>query len=169
MPDSYDVIVIGAGPAGEALCGILAAAGKRVAICEEHLVGGECSYYACMPSKALLRPEELRHEIDRVPGVDADNGLDVPAVLARRDEVIHDLDDSAQLPWLEDRGIALLRGHARLAGERTVAIGDDVHEAAEAVVIATGSGPPSRRSPACARPSPGPTGRSRRPRRCPGA
>jgi pyruvate/2-oxoglutarate dehydrogenase complex dihydrolipoamide dehydrogenase (E3) component len=137
--DSYDVIVIGAGPAGEALSGILADAGKRVAICEEHLVGGECSYYACMPSKALLRPDELLHEIDRVPGVERDDGLRVQAVLDRRDEVIHDLDDGAQLPWLEDRGIALLRGHARLTGERRVELGDDAYEAAEAVVIATGS------------------------------
>ena len=131
--------MIGAGPAGEALAGILAGAGKRVAICEEHLVGGECSYYACMPSKALLRPGELLREVDRVPGVERDDGLRVQAVLDRRDEVIHDLDDGAQLPWLEKRGIALLRGHARLAGERRVAVGDDVHEAAEAVVVATGS------------------------------
>ncbi len=74
-----------------------------------------------------------------MPGVERDDGLRVQAVLDRRDEVIHGLDDSAQLPWLEDRGIALLRGHARLAGERRVTIGDDTHEAAEAVVLATGS------------------------------
>jgi dihydrolipoamide dehydrogenase len=137
---TFDVVVIGAGPAGEVAAGRLAEGGLSVALVEKHLVGGECSYYACMPSKALLRPGELLAETRRVPGVRTD-GLDVPAVLARRDEVIHDLDDSGQLPWLQERGVELVRGEARFDGERRVAVGDDVLVAARAVVVATGSGP----------------------------
>ncbi len=108
---SFDVVVIGAGPAGEVAAGRLADGGLKVAMVEPELIGGECSYYACMPSKALLRPGELLAEVRRVPGArEAITGeLDVPIALARRDEVIHDLDDSSQLPWLESRGIELFR------------------------------------------------------------
>ena len=137
----FDVVVLGAGPAGEVLAGRLGEGGLRVAVVEQHLVGGECSYYACMPSKALLRPGELLAEARRVPGVPVGDGLDVAAVLARRDEVIHDRDDSSQLPWLEERGVTLVRGRGRLDGERRVRLGDDVLVAERAVVVATGSGP----------------------------
>jgi dihydrolipoamide dehydrogenase len=137
----FDVIVIGAGPAGEVVAGRLGDNGLKVAIVERHLIGGECSFYACMPSKSLLRPGEALDEARRLPGAaEAITGeLDVQAVLARRDEVIHNLDDSSQIPWLEDRGVEIVRGAARITGEHTVAVGEDQLVASRAVVVATGS------------------------------
>jgi pyruvate/2-oxoglutarate dehydrogenase complex dihydrolipoamide dehydrogenase (E3) component len=138
----FDVIVLGAGPAGEVCAGRLGGEGVSVALIERELVGGECSYYACMPSKALLRPAQALAEARRVPGAAeaAQAELDVTAVLRRRDEVVHELEDSAQLPWLEERSVTLVRGHGTLVGEREVRVGEELLRARRAVVLATGSG-----------------------------
>jgi dihydrolipoamide dehydrogenase len=137
----FDVVVVGAGSSGEVCAGRIADGGMDVAIVEGHLVGGECSYYACMPSKALLRPAQALAEVRRVPGAaEAVGGeLDPAAALARRDEVISNRDDSRQVPWLEERGIELLRAEGRIDGERTVWAGAEELRARRAVVIATGS------------------------------
>jgi pyruvate/2-oxoglutarate dehydrogenase complex dihydrolipoamide dehydrogenase (E3) component len=134
----FDVVVIGAGVAGEVAAGRLGENGVSVAVVEDRLVGGECSFYACMPSKALLRPVELAREVARVPGL-ALGPIDVPAVLARRDEVIHDQDDSTQVPWLEQHHVTLVRGHGRLAGEKRVVVEEEELVARTAVIVATGS------------------------------
>src|SRR5436305_8580676 len=138
----HDVVVIGAGPAGEVCAGKLAREGSDVALVERELVGGECAYWACMPSKALLRPAELVAEVARVPGARevVTREIDPETVLHRRDEVIRHLDDSAQLRWVRHRRINLIRGQARIDGERRVMVGGERLQARRAVVIAVGSG-----------------------------
>ena len=144
---AFDVVVIGAGPAGEVAAGRLGQRGQRVAVVESRLVGGECAFYACMPSKALLRPAQALAEARRVPGArEAVTGaLDAEAALGRRDEVIHHLSDDVQLPWLDERGVTLFRGHGRLEGERRVRVDTDGEGATltaeRGVVVATGSSP----------------------------
>ena len=135
------MVVVGAGSSGEVCAGRIADGGLRVAIVENHLIGGECSYYACMPSKALLRPAQALAEVRRVPGAaEAASGrLNARAALERRDEVIKDRDDSGQEPWLRDRGIEILRGEARLEGEKHLWVNDEEIRARRAVVLATGT------------------------------
>jgi pyruvate/2-oxoglutarate dehydrogenase complex dihydrolipoamide dehydrogenase (E3) component len=138
---SFDVVVLGSGTAGREGAARLAQGGLSVAIVEPELVGGECVFYACMPSKSLLRPDEALTEVRRIPGAaEAATGkLDVADVLARRDEVIHYLQDSSYLPGFEALGIELVREHGRLDGARRVRAGDDVLVAGKAVIVATGS------------------------------
>src|SRR6059058_5107017 len=124
MTDEFDVIVIGAGPPGVNAAGRCADGGLSVAIVEERLVGGECSFYGCIPSKTLIRPGDAIAAAKRVPGAaEAVTGsIDVQAALAQCDYMTSDWDDSGGLPWLESEGIELVRGHGRLAGERAVEV-----------------------------------------------
>ncbi|MGI5258058.1 dihydrolipoyl dehydrogenase family protein [Streptomyces angustmyceticus] len=140
--EAYDVIVLGAGPTGENVADRAHAAGLSAVVVESELVGGECSYWACMPSKALLRPVAARAEARRVPGLKdaADVPLDVPAVLAHRDAFTSYWKDDGQVRWLDSSGIDLVRGHGRLAGPRRVVVdGARVLTARHAVAVCTGS------------------------------
>lgn len=142
MSAGFEAIVIGAGPAGEVCAGHLADNGMRVAVAERELVAGECSYWACMPSKTLLRSGEALAAARHAPGArEAVTGeIDRAAALAWRDAVVSNWDDSDQAERLTDKGIELLRGDARLAGPGKVEIDGTAHET-ERIVIATGSGP----------------------------
>jgi dihydrolipoamide dehydrogenase len=143
---TFDVVVIGAGPAGENAAGRCADGGLSVAIVERELVGGECSYWGCIPSKTLIRPGDVIAAARRTPGAAAavTGTIDVAAALARRNELTHNWDDTDSLPWLEQEHITLVRGAACLTGVRTVEVvaadgSSQALEARRAVVIATGS------------------------------
>ena len=138
MPDRYDVIVLGAGPTGENVAARAVRGGLSAAIVESELVGGECSYWACMPSKALLRPVGVAHEAAHVAGVTGTR-LEPEAVLARRDGFAHHWNDDDQVKWVRKAGIDLSRGPARIAGDRLVKVGDSELRANHAVVVCTGS------------------------------
>ena len=144
----YDVIVLGAGPVGENAADRAQRTGLSVAVVEAELVGGECSYWACMPSKALLRPGQVLAAARGVGGAAqaVTGGVDVAATLARRDYFASDWDDAGQVRWLDGAGIALVRGHARFTGERAVEVTRDdgttvALSARHAVIVATGSEP----------------------------
>ncbi|HEV3388315.1 MAG TPA: NAD(P)/FAD-dependent oxidoreductase [Solirubrobacteraceae bacterium] len=147
VEDTWDVIIIGGGSAGENAAQYAIRGSDRTAvIVEDELVGGECSYWACMPSKALLRPVEVVDTGRALPGVAEalEGSIDLTAVLARRDTFTHNHDDSGQVEWATNAGIDVVRGRGRLAGEKLVEItGRDgatrVLHARHAVVIATGT------------------------------
>ena len=137
--DRFDVIVMGMGPGGEAAAGRLLDAGRHVAVIEQELIGGECAYWACIPSKTLLRSPEAQAEAARAAGV-ATPTLDWPQLRGYRDYMIRHLDDSGQARDYEQAGATVIRGTARLAGQGRVDVDGRQLEAGH-IVIATGSQP----------------------------
>jgi hypothetical protein len=136
--DAYDLIVVGGGPGGEACAAHAARAGARVVLVERDRVGGECPYWGCMPSKALVRPPQAVAEVLRTPGAaEALTGaLDVDAAFERRDEVVRHLDDSSHAERIEKHGIEIVRGHGRLDGERRVRV--ELNEGGERTLTVVG-------------------------------
>ncbi|MFE4776295.1 dihydrolipoyl dehydrogenase family protein [Streptomyces sp. NPDC056713] len=144
--NTYDVVVLGAGPVGENVADRARAAGLSAAVVESELVGGECSYWACMPSKALLRPVIAQADARRLPGLreSVQGPLDAAAVLARRDEYTSHWKDDGQVSWLESIGADLYRGKGRLTGPRRVTVSgpdgiEHVLTARHAVTVCTGT------------------------------
>ncbi len=137
MTENFDAIVIGMGPGGEVAASQLLRAGKRVAVVERELIGGECGYWACIPSKTLLRPPEARAEVDRADGVGGAE-LDWPATRDYRDYMIRNLDDSNQVKGYEKAGATVLKGVARVTGVGRVEVDGQAYST-EQIIVATGS------------------------------
>jgi pyruvate/2-oxoglutarate dehydrogenase complex dihydrolipoamide dehydrogenase (E3) component len=135
----FDLVVIGAGPAGETVASRLADRGYRIALIERELIGGECAYWACIPSKTLLRPGEVRAEAERAAGASRPT-LDFAELAAYRDFMVRDHDDTREAKAYAEQGVSVFRGEGRLAGPGRVEVGDDLLTT-ERIVIATGSEP----------------------------
>jgi len=135
----FDAVVVGMGPGGEHAAYRLLGAGKSVAVVERELIGGECSYWACIPSKTLIRPPEARGEARRAAGV-SEPSLSWPEAAAYRDFMVRDYDDSKQIEGYEEQGATVFKGAGRLAGRGVVEVGDERIEAAD-ILLATGSDP----------------------------
>lgn len=146
MNTEFDVIVVGGGPAGENAADVAARDGLRVALVERELLGGECSYWACMPSKGLLRPGQALDEARRVPGTKGalDREIDLGEAFSRRDDLASNWSDEEQADWLIEVGVSLLRGTGKITGEKMIEVEDEdgnvvAYQAQRAVVVATGT------------------------------
>jgi pyruvate/2-oxoglutarate dehydrogenase complex dihydrolipoamide dehydrogenase (E3) component len=139
MPKRFDTVVLGMGPGGEVAAGKLLGAGKRIAVVEKELIGGECGYWACIPSKTLIRPPEVRSEAERVFGSSTPS-LDLGEIFDYRDQMIRNLDDSSQVESYEEKGATVLKGEGRITGFGTVEVNGETIEA-EHIIVATGSEP----------------------------
>lgn len=171
---TYDVVVIGAGPVGENVVDRVRAGGLTAAIVESELIGGECSYWACMPSKALLRPAIARSDARKVAGLRESvyGPLDAMDVFAHRDEVVGHWKDDGQVDWLDSIGVRVFRGHGRLLGPRRVEVaGPEENATCSPPGTRSPSAPaPARSSPSCRdcpRRTPGPAVRRPVPTGCP--
>src|ERR1700712_16682 len=144
MANSCDVVVIGLGPGGEATATELAKAGLSVVGVDERLVGGECSYFGCLPSKRIIRAADVLAEGRRIPGLAGESDVrpDWSEVADRiRDEATDDWNDQVAVDRLVDAGATFVRGHGRLVGPRTVEVGEDTYEASKGVVLNPGTSP----------------------------
>lgn len=139
MTERFEAIVIGTGPAGESAAGRLYSGGRRVAVVEAELLGGECAYWACIPSKTLLRAPEARNEADRAQGVSTPNRVWAD-LRDYRDYMVRHLDDSAQVSGYHEQGVTVVKGHAVFTGPRTITAADR-ELTADDIIIATGSEP----------------------------
>lgn len=139
MAEKFDAILLGMGPGGEAAAGRLIKGGKRVAVVEKELIGGECAYWACIPSKTLLRPPEAKSEADRAFGTTTPT-LEMNELFDYRDYMIRNLDDSGQIEGYEKKGVTVVKGEGRLSGPGKVEVNGETLEA-EHIIVATGSEP----------------------------
>jgi pyruvate/2-oxoglutarate dehydrogenase complex dihydrolipoamide dehydrogenase (E3) component len=167
MSEHFDAIVIGMGPGGEVAASNLLRVGKQIAIVEREFIGGECAYWACIPSNTLLRPPEAKGEVDRAEGVGGAE-LDWPSTRAYRDSMIRNLDDSNQVEGYEKSGATVIKGAARVTGAGQVDV-EGRALTAEHIILATGSDATVPPIDGLVTSRSGPTAKRRRSRRSPDA